>query len=75
MGISQQSQLEGLVKFANNGEEAIKLCGNYKPELIFIDVNMPVMNGFQTTKAIRLRQREAKIIAFADPDENLINMA
>jgi len=38
---------------ANNGNEAIKLMENNSYDIIFMDVQMPVMNGFETTAAIR----------------------
>jgi signal transduction histidine kinase/CheY-like chemotaxis protein/HAMP domain-containing protein len=39
---------------ANNGEEAIAMLKLYDPEMIFMDVNMPVMDGYTATKNIRL---------------------
>jgi signal transduction histidine kinase/DNA-binding response OmpR family regulator len=38
---------------ATNGEEALKLLIDQSPALIFMDVNMPVMDGFTATKMIR----------------------
>lgn len=38
---------------ASNGEKALKLLGRYSPEIIFMDVNMPVMDGYTATRHIR----------------------
>jgi signal transduction histidine kinase/CheY-like chemotaxis protein len=38
---------------ANNGEEAVKLYRQQRFDLIFMDCQMPVMDGFEATKAIR----------------------
>jgi signal transduction histidine kinase/CheY-like chemotaxis protein len=38
---------------AGNGEEALELLSHQTPSLIFMDVNMPVMDGFTTTQMIR----------------------
>jgi two-component system, sensor histidine kinase and response regulator len=38
---------------ASNGEEALKFFNQQKYDLIFMDCQMPVMDGFETTKAIR----------------------
>lgn len=38
---------------AKNGKEAILLLENAKPALIFMDVNMPEMDGYATTRHIR----------------------
>lgn len=37
---------------ANNGEEAVKMRKENNYELIFMDINMPIMNGLEATKAI-----------------------
>jgi signal transduction histidine kinase/CheY-like chemotaxis protein len=39
---------------AGNGEEAIAMLMQYDPAMIFMDVNMPVMDGYTATKKIRL---------------------
>jgi CheY-like chemotaxis protein len=38
---------------ASNGEKALKLLEKHSPEIIFMDVNMPVMDGYTTTRHIR----------------------
>jgi len=39
---------------AENGEEAIAMLMQHDPALVFMDVNMPVMDGYTATKKIRL---------------------
>jgi len=38
---------------AENGEEAIEILRNEEIHLIFMDIEMPVMNGIETTQYIR----------------------
>jgi len=38
---------------ANNGKEALDILPHYDPVLIFMDVNMPEMDGYTTTRHIR----------------------
>lgn len=38
---------------AENGLEGVRLAEQIKPDLVFIDLNMPVMNGAEAIKAIR----------------------
>ncbi|NTW33769.1 MAG: response regulator, partial [Bacteroidetes bacterium] len=40
-------------KEAVNGAEAIEILKNYHPDLIFMDIQMPVMDGYETFKNIR----------------------
>lgn len=37
----------------HDGEAALDLIGTQKPALIFLDVDMPGMDGYETAKAIR----------------------
>ena len=38
---------------ANNGKQALDMLKEQEPVLIFMDVNMPEMDGFATTRMIR----------------------
>lgn len=48
---------------ALNGEEAIRLYEEKKPDLILMDIRMPVMDGFDATRAIRKLSETIPIIA------------
>ncbi|MCM2339246.1 MAG: response regulator [Burkholderiales bacterium] len=50
---------------AENGEEALKLAALNHFDLMLIDMQMPIMNGFEATKKIRLldKYKETPIIA------------
>lgn len=41
------------VETATNGEEAVEAARSIKPDLILMDVIMPVLNGYQATRLIR----------------------
>jgi CheY-like chemotaxis protein len=45
---------------ASNGIETIEIWEKYCPHLIFMDMRMPVMDGYKATKQIRLRERNRK---------------
>lgn len=60
-----------IVMKASNGLEVIQKCGVALPELILMDINMPLMNGIETTRRIKHIHPEVKIIMltiFQDSD-------
>jgi len=52
-----------LVGEAANGEEAVRLCEQLEPDVVLMDLMMPVMDGVAATKAIHDRCPQARIIA------------
>lgn len=52
----------------NNGQEALERIKGNDYDLILMDINMPVMNGHETTKAIRLFNDDIPIIALTAAD-------
>lgn len=47
-GMTPQECLE-----ASNGAEALQILGNYQPDLILTDINMPVLDGESLLKALK----------------------
>lgn len=47
---------------ADNGNDAIRLAHELKPEIIIMDVSMPGLNGIEATRLICKSQPEAKIV-------------
>lgn len=45
------------VEFAINGVQAVDMSGENRYDIIFMDCQMPEMNGYQATKAIRDREK------------------
>ncbi|WRH68387.1 MAG: ATP-binding protein [Planktothrix sp. GU0601_MAG3] len=41
------------IKEASNGQEAIAIWDEWEPHVIFMDMRMPVMNGYEATKFIK----------------------
>ena len=50
---------------AANGAEAIELCEEVKPDLVLMDVVMPVMDGMQATERIRETYPDLKILVLS----------
>jgi signal transduction histidine kinase len=53
----------------SNGVEAVERVDELGPDIVLMDMNMPVMNGVEATKTIKLRHPHVKVLAltaFAD---------
>ncbi|MBI4298545.1 MAG: response regulator transcription factor [Chloroflexi bacterium] len=58
---------------AGNGEEAITNARELKPDLIFMDIKMPGLNGIEATRAIKAQFPEIKVVILtvSDDEEDL----
>jgi len=50
---------------ASNGQEAVEKYKSFQPNLIFMDIRMPVMNGEEATKIIKTLPNSKKTIIIA----------
>lgn len=51
------------VLWAKNGQEAVEMFNNNKVDLILMDIQMPLMNGFDATKIIKKKNPDIPIIS------------
>lgn len=47
---------------ADNGEECINKIRSSKPDIVLLDINMPVMNGMEALQEIRKKKLKTKVI-------------
>jgi two-component system chemotaxis response regulator CheY len=47
---------------AANGEEALKMYQQLKPDVVTMDINMPVLSGIETLKRLLKQDPQAKVI-------------
>lgn len=60
--IIQEEKLPFTVLEASNGEEAIAMVERMAPEVIFMDIKMPQVNGLEATEVIRQKHPSVIII-------------
>ena len=63
-------EVEGYeVTYAENGRKGLEAFSAAKPDLVLLDVNMPVMNGFELARLIRERDLGVLIFFLTDRTE------
>ena len=63
----------GKITIAANGQEAIELCMHHEYDLILMDLQMPVMDGFASSREIRKFNSQIPIIALtASPIDEVV---
>jgi DNA-binding NarL/FixJ family response regulator len=60
--ILENENIIGQIFSVNNGKEVLDTIGLQSIECIIMDINMPVMNGLETTKQVKIKNPEIKII-------------
>ncbi|MEO0769781.1 MAG: response regulator transcription factor [Cyanobacteria bacterium J06649_4] len=72
-GLAELLSLEpdlAIVAQAENGEKAIALTQQYQPDVILMDVRMPVCNGVEATRIIHQRYPWIRILVLSTFDED-----
>lgn len=63
-----KTDLESVAE-ARNGEEAVHMCEEVQPDVILMDLKMPVMDGITATRIIRERWPKVQVIALTSFQE------
>jgi DNA-binding NarL/FixJ family response regulator len=72
-GLEMMLKLEpdvAVVGTADDGAAAVEIVGQKKPDLVLMDLKMPVMNGVEAIRQIRQVFPEVKIIVLTTYDED-----
>jgi DNA-binding NarL/FixJ family response regulator len=51
-----------LVGMCGDGEEAVRLAGEVRPDVVLMDISMPLMDGIAAAKAIRAENADVGIL-------------
>ncbi|WP_432472545.1 response regulator transcription factor [Amphritea sp. HPY] len=59
--LETEASLE-VVGAANDGAQALQLIAEVKPDVVLMDISMPVMNGFEATERLRAEQPDVRVL-------------
>ncbi len=68
LALQRQAGLE-LVGLASNGQEAIDMANRHLPDVIVIDLQMPVMDGLSASTQIKSEHPNIKILAYSSLED------
>ena len=73
--LSSDNNLQFLFE-AENGEELMKLLESNQPDVILMDLKMPLLDGVESTKLIRKKYKEIKVLVVTmyDSDKFIIHL-
>ncbi|EJL6390868.1 response regulator [Vibrio vulnificus] len=59
--LEMESEID-VVGTASNGLEALDVVKQHKPDVVLMDISMPILNGIEATRMIKAEWPEAKIL-------------
>ena len=69
-------QLGLAIKVVNNGQEAVDICCEQPVDIVFMDLHMPILDGFDATEQLRQKDIQCPVIAISSLlDKQVTNRA
>jgi two-component system, NarL family, vancomycin resistance associated response regulator VraR len=68
LALQNQQDIE-LVGLASNGLEAIEMVKHYKPDVVILDLQMPIMDGLSASTQIKSICPHSQILAYSSLDD------
>ena len=68
LALQRQGGIE-LVGLASNGREAVEMANRYCPDVIVLDLQMPVMDGLSASTQIKSVHPQIKILAYSSLED------
>jgi DNA-binding NarL/FixJ family response regulator len=66
--LSEDERID-VIGIAYNGREAVDLALELRPDVILMDLKMPVLDGFEATRLLREAQSETQVLILTGTDE------
>ncbi|HEX9058942.1 MAG TPA: response regulator [Clostridia bacterium] len=68
--LSMEKESIEIVGEAGDGEEVLKLIPKVKPDIVLMDINMPVLNGLEATEKITMNYPSVMVVIMSVQAEN-----
>jgi len=66
--LAQEASVE-VIGTANNGQQALAQAAELKPDVVLMDISMPVMNGFEATEKFREQMPDIRVLILSMHDD------
>lgn len=73
LAFANQNNIE-LVGLASNGKEAIEMVEHHQPDVVILDLQMPVMDGLSASSYIKSLNPNTQIIAYSSVEDPQIEV-
>lgn len=71
MTVLGEDDFVDVVGIAENGREAVELALELRPDVILMDLRMPLVDGFEATRQLRDAGSDAQILILTGTDEEI----
>jgi DNA-binding NarL/FixJ family response regulator len=71
MAVLSEDERVDVVGIAEDGQRAVDLAAELQPDVILMDLRMPVLDGFEATRRIREAGLDTKILILTGTDAGL----
>jgi DNA-binding NarL/FixJ family response regulator len=71
MAVLGEDERVDVVGIAEDGQEAVELAAELQPDVVLMDLKMPVIDGFEATRRIRETGLDTQILILTGTDQEI----